>query len=304
MKEIEQFKISIVIPTYNREKFIQSCIDSVLDSGDENIEIIIVDNASTDKTLLKVKKYEKDPRIRVIINKNNHERSFSRNLGIRQSTGKFITLLDSDDKLNNNIFFEFRKFYNNNKKYNIYFSNFQIYNLKSKKIKNSNFRKDKCNLEMLSKGNYLSNICVFFRKSFAANIFFDENQDIIGIEDYDFNLRAIFECGEAKRFSKKNLGIVTDHVERSVNIDNVEKAEKRYNVFSKKILQHNDYLNFKRNIKFKIISTSSLYLSLICINNKNRFKSIKYLYISLINNFEIIKEKRFYYIIFKLILFI
>ena len=55
---MNNFKISVIIPTYNREKFIEKSIDSILESNEENIEIIIVDNASTDKTLDKLKKYK------------------------------------------------------------------------------------------------------------------------------------------------------------------------------------------------------------------------------------------------------
>ena len=68
----------------------------------------------------------------------------------------------------------------------------------------------------------------FFKKSITENITFDENPKIIGIEDYDFNLRAIFLYGNAKKFSNNFLGTVTDHSTRSVNIDNIEKAEQRF----------------------------------------------------------------------------
>ena len=161
--------------------------------------------------------------------------------------------------------------------------------------------KNKLNLKTLSKGNYLSNICVFFKKSITENITFDENPKIIGIEDYDFNLRAIFLYGNAKKFSNNFLGTVTDHSTRSVNIDNIEKAEQRFIFFKNKIFYHKDFHKFNILIKYRVLSTSSLYLALICVKNKNKFKSLKYLYISLVYNFKIITEKRFYYIIFKLI---
>ena len=107
---MDKFKISVIIPTYNRENFIEKCIESVLSSNDENIEIIIVDNASTDNTNLKIQKY-KNPCIKIFTNNTNLERSYSRNLGFIKSTGKFVTLLDSDDVLDKNIFKEFRNFY-------------------------------------------------------------------------------------------------------------------------------------------------------------------------------------------------
>ena len=298
---MNHFKISIIIPTFNRENFIEDCLNSILATNDPNFEIIIIDNASTDKTLSKIQKYQKDPRIKIHINKKNKERSYSRNIGLKNSNGKFITLLDSDDKLKKNIFKEFRNFYLNSNNYKIYFSNFEIQDITSNKTKRYNFLKKKCDLGHLSRGNYLSNICVFYHKSIINKVQFDENPNIIGIEDYDFNLRTLYEFGEAKKFSEKFLGIVNDHSQRSVNIDNVSKAENRFLFFKNKIFNHFEYINFSKSIKNSIVSTSSIYVSLICIRNKKKFKSIKYLYISLSYNFRIIMEKRFYYIIFRII---
>ena len=175
--------------------------------------------------------------------------------------------MDSD-VLDKNIFKEFRNFYSKNKNYNIYFANFRIFNLASNVYKTNILNKNKLNLKTLSKGNYLSNICVFFKKSITENITFDENPKIIGIEDYDFNLRAIFSYGNAKKFSNNFLGTVTDHSTRSVNIDNIEKAEQRFIFFKNKIFYHKDFHKFNILIKYRVLSTSSLYLALICVKIK------------------------------------
>lgn len=298
---MNNFKISVVIPTFNREKFIQQCVDSLIETRDKNIEIIIIDNASTDKTISKLEKYKLDKRIKIYRNNINYERSYSRNLGFRKSSGKFVTLLDSDDLLDKNIFSEFRKFYAINNEYNIYFSNFKIYNSNTDYTRENKSLKEICDIKSLSNGNYLSNICVFFRKKITDKIKFDENPNIIGIEDYDFNLRAVYNYGNAIKFSSKSLGIVKDHKSRSVNMDNISNAEKRYVFFKNKIYTNIGYMYFSIQIKRNIISTASLYVSLICIKNKNKLKSFKYLCISVFNNITIIVDKRFYYIIYKLL---
>ena len=89
-------KISVIIPVKNRELTIKQSIESVLLSNYDNLEIIVVDNNSTDKTGEIVKRFEN-----VIYVKNNkdQERSYSRNVGIKISTGDFITFLDSDDSI-------------------------------------------------------------------------------------------------------------------------------------------------------------------------------------------------------------
>lgn len=88
---------SIVIPTYNRAKFILNTIDSVLVQAYENFEIIIVDDGSTDNTA-EIVKTIKDPRV-FYYQKANEERAAARNFGIRKAKGAFINFLDSDDYL-------------------------------------------------------------------------------------------------------------------------------------------------------------------------------------------------------------
>ena len=88
--------ISIVIPAYNREKTILRCIDSVLKQTYKNIEIIVVDDGSTDKTqeiILSVK----DSRIKYVKLEKNSGAQVARNKGIEFADGKWIAFLDSDD---------------------------------------------------------------------------------------------------------------------------------------------------------------------------------------------------------------
>ena len=88
--------VSIIIPTYNTEKYIEKCIQSVLEQTYTDYEIIIVDDCSTDNSMDVVARF-KDPRIKVIKNEINRGPSYSRNRGIQLSKGDFIALLDSDD---------------------------------------------------------------------------------------------------------------------------------------------------------------------------------------------------------------
>ena len=89
-------KVSIIIPTYNVSKYIEKCLDSVLNQSYQNIEIIIVDDCSTDHTVEIIKNYE-DSRIHLIQNKMNCGPSYSRNVAISNASGKYIALLDGDD---------------------------------------------------------------------------------------------------------------------------------------------------------------------------------------------------------------
>ena len=88
--------ISVVIPLYNKAKFICGTLDSVLQQDYSNLEILVVNDASTDESLKVIKTYS-DSRIKIINNKTNQGLSESRNIGIKNSKGELIALLDADD---------------------------------------------------------------------------------------------------------------------------------------------------------------------------------------------------------------
>lgn len=88
--------ISVIINVYNGEKYIKKCLDSVVNQTYKNIEIVIVNDKSNDKTLDIIKSY-KDKRIKIINNKNNIGLSLSRNVGIDKASGKYLYFVDVDD---------------------------------------------------------------------------------------------------------------------------------------------------------------------------------------------------------------
>ena len=93
--------VSIVIPIYNAEKYLKETLDSVLNQSFQEIEIICVNDASTDTSELIVKNYAKeDSRIRYVKNLRNLGVIASRNLGITSARSQYILPLDADDKLN------------------------------------------------------------------------------------------------------------------------------------------------------------------------------------------------------------
>ncbi len=91
-------KVSIIIPVYNREKYIGRAIESVLNQTFANFELICVDNGSTDRTKEIIRQYvKKDNRVRLIENYKNII-AYSFNLGIEAARGEYIAQLDSDDE--------------------------------------------------------------------------------------------------------------------------------------------------------------------------------------------------------------
>lgn len=90
-------KISVIIPVYNVEKYIEKCINSVIYQSYSNLEIIIVDDGSIDHSGIMCDEYSKlDERIKVI-HKPNGGLSSARNVGINESCGEYLSFIDSDD---------------------------------------------------------------------------------------------------------------------------------------------------------------------------------------------------------------
>ncbi|WP_052746065.1 glycosyltransferase family 2 protein [Sulfurovum lithotrophicum] len=90
--------LSVIVPNYNNSRYIDECIGSVLAQTYKNIEIIIIDDASTDGSQEILKKYEAEyPFIKVIFNEKNQGVTRNRDTAIRLASGDYITTLDSDD---------------------------------------------------------------------------------------------------------------------------------------------------------------------------------------------------------------
>lgn len=89
-------KISVVIPCYNAEKYIKKCLESILQQTYENLEIIVVNDGSTDSSKKLIEPFLSDKRVRCVDQVNGGEFS-ARNTGIKLATGKYIGFVDSDD---------------------------------------------------------------------------------------------------------------------------------------------------------------------------------------------------------------
>ena len=90
-------KISVIVPVYNKEKYIENTLDSILNQTYKNLEIIIINDGSTDESAeICKKKLMIDNRI-IMINTENQGAGAARNVGLSKATGKYISFIDSDD---------------------------------------------------------------------------------------------------------------------------------------------------------------------------------------------------------------
>tara|TARA_B100000965_G_C19596860_1_gene760666 strand:- start:2913 stop:3890 length:978 start_codon:yes stop_codon:yes gene_type:complete len=91
--------LSIIITTYNEQKYIHACLESIYKNNFKNIEVLIVDDASTDKTIKIIKKFP----VKLFILKKNKGAAFAKNFAIKKAKSNFIFFIDADATLQKNI---------------------------------------------------------------------------------------------------------------------------------------------------------------------------------------------------------
>ena len=99
-------KVSIIVPIYNTAKFLPACLDSIIKQTHQNLEIILIDDGSTDNSGKIADDYaKKDTRIKVFHQKNSGQ-SAARNSGLKRASGTYISFIDADDKIKPNFIAE------------------------------------------------------------------------------------------------------------------------------------------------------------------------------------------------------
>ena len=240
-------KISVIIPTYNREKTIKDAINSVLNQTYDNLEVIVVDDGSTDNTEKIIKKI-KDKRLKYIKQKKNSGACVARNVGIAKSKGQYIAFQDSDDIYYKN---KLELQYNNMKqegsdfdfcKLTLFDSNNRIVLPTEKQIKSI---EENNMINELCYGNYVSTQTIMVKADIIKKTNFDIS--LPRLQDYDLALRLIPEC----KVSFTNKKLVNLYVQSdSIGNDN-EKLKlaiaiminKKYNITELQEKQLNKSLN-------------------------------------------------------------
>ena len=102
---MDNVKISVIVPVYNTGKYLKRCLESIIDQNFEEMEIIIVNDCSTDNSLEIINYYMKQDNRIILINKEKNEGiSVVRNSAIKIAKGKYIFQIDSDDWVEQNYF--------------------------------------------------------------------------------------------------------------------------------------------------------------------------------------------------------
>lgn len=191
---IKNPKVSIIIPVYNTEEFLNSCLDSLINQTLKEIEIICVDDGSTDDSLFILNHYSKiDSRI-IVLKQKNKGAGVARNYGMSIAKGEYLSFLDSDDFFNKNLLTETVEKADETFS-DIIIYNFQKYNQKTGKFSSSVMRLGKelwskrtfnysdfpekifnyfypCAWNKLFRSSFIKNNNLYFQNNFRTNDLF------------------------------------------------------------------------------------------------------------------------------------
>lgn len=176
-------KLSVVIPVYNCERYIENCLNSILVNNDDDYELIIVNDGSNDNTREIIENIS-DRRIK-LYNNENHGVSYSRNFGLTKSSGEYVMFVDADDYLSNDWH---EKVFNNLKNYDLFI------------FSNDNISNDRNILARQVSGVNNDGIIIAapFSKIYKRDVIkkydIKFNEKIINGEDMLFNLEYIKKC--------------------------------------------------------------------------------------------------------------
>lgn len=237
--------VSIILPSYNSEKYIKYSIESIINQTYNNWELVIVDNNSEDNTLKIINEYI-DSRIHCLNIINDGCIAKSRNLGITKSHGDYIAFLDSDDVwCNNKLELCMELLEKNN--LNFVAHNLNLIGNKTGLIRSGPLKYASIN-HLLYKKNCFTPSAVLLAKKIITDVdLFDEREELITAEDYHLWLKLIFRgvkigildisLGSYRVHDSNQSGKVRQHMNANIQILNEFHARSNIN-FSNQILKN------------------------------------------------------------------
>jgi glycosyltransferase involved in cell wall biosynthesis len=264
---LNKYFFSIIIPVYNRSCLVKKTIDSFLDEENNDYQLILVDDGSTDNTLQILKSYESD-NVKVF-SKTNSERGAARNYGASKASGKYLIFFDSDDIILPDSLKKQYEYLTKNKYPEVAYTAFKICDSLGNLIKLIYVEENKFRSEII-KDNFLGCNSVVIRKDIFDKFKFNENRHLSTMEDKElwFRVSSLYRF----KFIPIVSFVLVSHTTRSLNTISPEDKERVVNSFVC-ALEGNDHFKKEYGMKRKFIFAyefallSSMYSS---INNKNK----------------------------------
>jgi glycosyltransferase involved in cell wall biosynthesis len=232
-------KFSLVIPTYNRADAVCKAIRSALAQTEEDFEIIVIDDGSTDNTKEMVKAIT-DPRV-LYYYKANEERGAARNFGTQKAKGGYVSFLDSDDILYSNYFANAAQVIVRYNSPEVFHLGYEVKDEKGELLWDVSYTMLSAN-RVLIKGNLLSCAGVFIRNDIAKANLFNEDRSLAGLEDWELWLRLASKY--TIYMDRRVSSCIINHEGRSVLDINKDKLVARIKIFIKCVTSNSDIVKY------------------------------------------------------------
>lgn len=230
--------VTVFIPVYNSEQYISETIDSILNQTYKNLEVLIVDDGSTDRSIEIIQQYQ-DQRIRLIQNEKNMGIPYTRNVGLQEARGDYIAIMDADDIACSNRIERQVTYLENNKGIDAVGSFYYKFGEGAEKEITTPFTAPEQLKMMLLFYNPIANPSVTIRKKTFQEHNLTYHLDFFVAQDYQMwsqlikvgNITILPEFLLYYRFGHENIS----------KKSNLEKAEKRKQLIDR---IHNDLIDF------------------------------------------------------------
>ena len=241
-------KISVIVAVYNTEKYLDRCIESLLNQTYKNIELVIVEDCSTDSSRKLLKKYKENENIKIFYNKENRGLSYSRNYGLKKSTGDFIGYIDSDDYVEPDYYEKLMSSIKDNKS-DIAICDIKLVDEQTNKIQRCKCYANDFDVYSVVNNGFAASACnkLFKRKNIEKYPFAEGkvNEDIAVV---------IPTVIQAKKISYADTCYF--YVQRGGSIQNSKFSDKRFDIFDgvkttlERIKKEQDYEFYKNAIVY------------------------------------------------------
>jgi len=280
---------SIVIPTYNREKFIISTIHSLLKQDFASFEILVIDDGSTDNTEQAVKGIG-DARV-TYFKKENAERGAARNYGAGRAKGQYVNFFDSDDLAYSHHLSHARKAIDQLKNPEVLHLGYDIKDDQGAMIRVVDRWPATINRTLIN-GNHLSCNGVFIRTDITQQLRFSEIRDLSASEDYELWLRLAarfpFHCVDGV------TSTVVNHESRSVLKINHDKFLKRFEVLEAELMKDETFVKAYRSDLGIFRAYTGIYIALhLAMSNHSVSESLGFLKKAFVERPSVVFTKRF-----------
>ncbi len=241
-------KISVIVAVYNTEKYLDRCIESLLNQTYKNMELVIVEDCSTDSSRKLLKKYKENKNIKVFYNRENRGLSYSRNYGLKKSTGDFIGYIDSDDYVEPDYYEKLMSSIKDNKS-DIAICDIKLVDEQTNKIQRCKCYANDFDVYSVVNNGFAASACnkLFKRKNIEKYPFAEGkvNEDIAVV---------IPTVIQAKKISYADTCYF--YVQRGGSIQNSKFSDKRFDIFDgvkttlERIKKEQDYEFYKNAIVY------------------------------------------------------